>query len=85
MGMLFAALPSVAQQQPIGATSLKNQSRVEGKSNADPNVEVAGSSKSNDQLFYGSTELPDLENSGQLTPPVVTENSVRAENTGGQA
>jgi hypothetical protein len=71
-GMLFAALPSVAQQQPFAATSLKYDSRVEDKSNADPKMEIAAYKTSNDRLFHALPNFMTLENSGQLSPRLTT-------------
>jgi hypothetical protein len=71
-GMLFTALPTVAQQQPVEATSLKDQLRVEVPGNTDPKVEIASSTPttSNDRLFYTLPNFMTLENSRQLSPPL---------------
>jgi hypothetical protein len=71
-GMLFSALPCVAQEQPVIVTSLKDQAKVEEKSNGDPKVEMAGVSTSNNDRLLFLPNFMTLEKSGRLSPPLST-------------
>ena len=75
-GMLLAALPSVAQHQPVSTTSLPvaatpvtNPSKLED-SNPDPKVVLTASRTSNDRFLYALPNFMTLENSGQASPPL---------------
>jgi hypothetical protein len=69
MALLLAALPGIAQQQPAGTASLKDQSKAGDKSNADPKVEASPQSgTSNDRLFYALPNFLTMENAGRLPP-----------------
>jgi hypothetical protein len=78
-GILFTALPSVAQEQLLAPASLNDKSEAADKSSADPNVKIAASSTSassagtsNDRLFYTLPNFLTLEKSGQLPPRMTT-------------
>jgi hypothetical protein len=67
--LLLAALPAVAQEQPAGATSSKDQSKAGDKNNADSKaVENPQSGTSNDRLFYTLPNFLTMQNAGQLPP-----------------
>jgi hypothetical protein len=67
--VLFVALPVLAQQQPAGATSSKDQSKAGNKSKADPKaVESPQGGTSSDRLFYALPNFLTIENAGQLPP-----------------
>lgn len=66
--MLFAALPSVAQEQLPAANSLVDKSKMEDRGSTDPKVEIAATITSNDRLFYALPNFMTLEKSSQVTP-----------------
>lgn len=77
-GILFIALPSVAQQQPFAAASLNDKSEAAGNGTADPNVKLVASATSNDRLFYALPNFLTLEKSGQSAPRMTSSEKFRA-------
>ena len=71
-GISFGAFPCAAQEPPAAVAPLKDQSILTEKSNAEPRVEMAAASTSNERLFLALPSFLTMEKSSKVLRPLTT-------------